>query len=212
MDSPPGPHVNTLGTITPVAYSVRADAPRYYVRVTQPYTRLVHVRTPEAFVRIEQSAGYAVSVSRRPVMVVTAGVQGPKGAPGDGETAGYDAENVGAVPLAIGVPVAVGPAGTGIVGASAADNTKPAVGLLAQATQPGFAGQVQTAGVLTLLDWTAATGAAALSIRAPYFLDVLAAKLTTVPPTGSGQIVQYLGRAVGPQSLAIQPHNFIRKG
>lgn len=117
----------------------------------------------------------------------------------------FTGENKQGTTLAAGMAAATHSSGTGIVGACAANGTKPAVGLLQEAVANGFAGEVQTSGPMTLADWSAIVGAATLT-RGPYYLDpTTPGKLTATAPTAVGQVVQVVGYAVGPATLEINP-------
>lgn len=70
-------------------------------------------------------------------------------------------------------------------------------------TPPGFAATLTVSGVVTAADWTAVVGSPALSPRAVYYLGVTPGTLTTSPPALTGQVVQAVGRAVGPHDLDV---------
>jgi len=128
-------------------------------------------------------------------------VAGVKGDPGSGEAV-YSAENKDAGTITRGMACAVHSSGTGVVKASAADATKPAVGLAQTTTATTIAVPVQTSGLFVLSNWTAVTGATTLSAHALYFLDPSTpGMLTTTRPTSSGQVVQPVGVAVGSETL-----------
>lgn len=147
---------------------------------------------------------YEIRTNNEPVHLVTVAVQGPPGPPGTGGGGGaasYSAENKTAGTLPAGTPVAVHSTGAGVIAADATA-APPCVGLLLADTAAGHAGDVQTAGPLTLADWTAATGAASLTARAVYFLAA-GGGLTTAAPATPGQRMQAVGRAVAPDTLDV---------
>jgi hypothetical protein len=172
-------------------------------------------------------AGVVEVLTPAPVEVLTIGLQGPTGATGaQGPTGAtgatgpqgpagsggagaptYSAENKDGVTIGLGAAVATHSSGTGVVRASAADSTRPCVGLATVGAAPTVAETVQTSGPLTVADWTAATGSATLT-RGPYYLDpATPGLLTATAPTAAGQVVQGIGYAVSPNilELDIQP-------
>lgn len=120
-------------------------------------------------------------------------------------TASFEAENKDVAVASQGMAVAMHSSGVGVVKASAADNSKHAVGLAAVAIAVGVAGAVLTEGLLSLPDWTAVTGSAALVAKATYFLDPSTpGRLTSTAPSAAGQVVQIVGREVAPDTLEIE--------
>lgn len=116
----------------------------------------------------------------------------------------FEGENKDVVGLVPGHVLALhSPSGVGFWRASAADNTKHAVGFARSAAAVGVSVPVQTEGLLTLADWTAITGAVSLTLGI-YALDLTAGKMRLVAATMAGQVVQVLGRAVGPQTFEIR--------
>ncbi len=80
----------------------------------------------------------------------------------------------------------------------------PCVGIMQTLTRTGFSGWVQTAGLFTLQDWSLVTGAASLVANQLYFLDpVFPGRLTVVPPTAAGKIVQIIGRSISDKKLSL---------
>lgn len=141
------------------------------------------------------------------VLAWNEGLASAQWATGSGGTSGppsYSAENRSGSTLSAGAPVSVHFSGVGVVGASAADGSKPAVGLVQGDTAATFAATVQTDGPLTIGDWSAVTGTATLAARATYYLDTTTAGLTTTPPSTGGQVVQRIGVAVSPTTLEIR--------
>lgn len=128
----------------------------------------------------------------------------PEFIPDPTTAAGYDAENKTGSQQVAGAALAQHSSGSGFVLARADAIGTRCVGLLLQDTSSAVAGPVQTSGVVTVADWTAATGSASLSVHGRYFLDAATpGKLTLVPPSTVGQFVQAVGEAVGPQSLDV---------
>lgn len=111
----------------------------------------------------------------------------------------FNGTNNDSVSMVAGQVVAVG-----LVRASAADGTKPAVGLAIGAATVGSAVSVQTDSVFTLSDWTAITGDTLLLTGFDYFLSVTPGRLSLAQPTVAGQIVQYVGTAVSTTSLLVE--------
>lgn len=119
-----------------------------------------------------------------------------------------EAENKAGSTVAAGTVVAAHSSGSGF---TRCDNSAPgaeAFGLAVAAVASAVSGFVQTAGLMTLADWTAVTGTGSLAARAVYFADPdNPGMLTDTPPTTPGQLLQPVGVAVAPQSLniAIRP-------
>jgi len=114
----------------------------------------------------------------------------------------YSAENKEGSTIDAGMACAVHSSGTGVVKASAADNTKIAIGLMRATTADTVSGNVQIEGLFTLSDWTSVIGASTLAAKTTYFLDPLTAgKLTATVPTTTGQTVQIVGTAVSTTTL-----------
>jgi len=62
----------------------------------------------------------------------------------------------------------------------------------------------QTGGHITLTDWSAATGSAMLTPGAPYYLTSTAGMMSVTPPTGDGEFVVKVGRAVSTDTFALE--------
>ncbi len=123
---------------------------------------------------------------------------------------GFSTTNKDADPILAGQPVTVDPSGSGVFLASAASSAAPACGLAAADASPLAALTVKTSGLVTLADWSAVTGSPALTPRAMYYLDpVIAGRITLVPPTTSGQIVQPIGIALTAHILDLAPAAYI---
>ena len=116
----------------------------------------------------------------------------------------FAAENKDGSTVSAGMAVAIHGSGTGFVRADADAIATRAVGLLTATTLNAVAGTVRTGDVLTLADWTAATGAPTLAAKADYFLSDTLGLLTTTAPSGIGQIVQRIGYSLSPDSLMIE--------
>jgi len=112
--------------------------------------------------------------------------------------------NKDAISLIKGHVVAVDSSGIGVLRATSANNTRNAIGLVVAGAAPTFVAKVQFSGRFELSDWTPITGTVSLSAMAIYYLDLVSGKMATVPPTGTGQIVQKVGRALSPQVLEIK--------
>lgn len=138
-----------------------------------------------------------------------AGPPGPVGPQGPaGEAFFWEPE--AASDLAPGQPIAINGTGQGRL-ADATDSTRPALGLTTETTATGMGARVQVAGPLTLTDWTAAVGAAALTPGATYYLDDQTGKLTTSPPAGAGRLLQVVGRALTADTMLVQPAQYGRR-
>lgn len=116
---------------------------------------------------------------------------------------GMQAENKESASLPAGTIVAIHSSGSGIVRASAIDNTRPAVGIITTSRTASEVGIVQTDGTLELNDWTAITGTVSLATNASYYLSTTLGQLTTSIPQGAGRIVQAIGKAITPKTLNI---------
>lgn len=121
----------------------------------------------------------------------------------------YNAENKDTVNLQAGTPVTEDASGSGFVRADASANGKYCVGLLATNVNQNIGGLVQVGGIITLLDWTLLTGSPQLTIKARYYLNVVAGTITTTPPSIPGKICQRIGVAVDPLTLSINIGNAI---
>jgi hypothetical protein len=62
----------------------------------------------------------------------------------------------------------------------------------------------RTDGHIYLEDWTDATGSADLTPGAPYYLSTTAGYITSTPPTGDGEWVVKVGRAINARLLDIE--------
>lgn len=137
------------------------------------------------------------------------GAAGPTGPIGPQGTPGTTANlvslvNQEAFTVSAGQPVAMKPAGTGVVQATATGNAKKAVGFAAASIVASTGGQIAVMGPLTLADWSAATGSATLTVGATYYLSTTAGQITATAPTTPGNIVQVVGVAIAADTLDIQ--------
>jgi hypothetical protein len=103
-----------------------------------------------------------------------------------------------------GQPVAIHSSGVGVVLASAANNSKNAIGLATEDIAPTFSGVILVDGPLTLADWTNVIGSVTLATKATYWLSATAGLLTTSAPTTIGQIDQVVGKSVSTDTLEIK--------
>lgn len=113
----------------------------------------------------------------------------------------FTAEYKDAATVYPGMAVAAHSSGSGIVRASNVGTT--AIGLATTTTAFTFAVTFQTGNVLTLDDWTRATGGASLSALGTYFLGATPGTLSLTAPTAVGSRVQIVGRAIAPKSLRL---------
>lgn len=98
-----------------------------------------------------------------------------------------------------GLPVYVKADGHGDLAAADALGTAAVAGLALNAASTGASASVQTGGLYSLSDWSAAVGAVALVSGAAYWLGASPGSLTTSPPT-SGALT-LVGRAVSATTL-----------
>ena len=130
----------------------------------------------------------------------------PTGVPGATGPRGFGVDPVTAVclaPLVAGMPVALDRATGKFVLALASYKPKAfVVGLASTECAAGFVGSVEPVR-LTLTDWTAATGAAALAVGQLYFLAA-AGGLTTTPPPAPACLT-LVGTAVSITTMQIDP-------
>lgn len=151
------------------------------------------------------TATVARTIARSTVSV--SGIQGPKGDDGAGVSL-FSATNKSGVTLLAGTVAASHSSGVGVVGASAQNDTKPAIGIVTANAADLAAASIQTSGPLTLANWSNSTGSATLSANATYWLSTTTGLLTTTPPTTPGNTIQIVGRAVSTDTMIvdIQPH------
>ena len=115
--------------------------------------------------------------------------------------------NDGAGAVTIGSPVYVKANGNVDKASAAASGSRKVLGLVKDASIAASAsGYIQTDGVLsaTTAEWAAVTGdTGGLTPGADYFLSTTAGKLTTTPPSGSGQYVMKVGMAISTTEFEI---------
>lgn len=124
-----------------------------------------------------------------------------------GATSTYSAVNKDVVTIKKGHVISPHTSGSGVRLASGATNTKHAVGLMLEETIVGAAGKFQTEGIVSLSDWTDATGSVLLKPNAIYYVDiVVSGKMSFTAPasTSAGKIVQVVGRSVSPTEFEIR--------
>lgn len=114
-------------------------------------------------------------------------------------TVDFTGTNNDSVTIFKGQPLAVG-----IVRASAADDTKNAVGLAGETALSGASIPVQAGGTVSQADWTAVTGTTLLSPGFDYFLSVASGLLSLSQPVVSGQIVQPVGTALSTTTMLVE--------
>lgn len=117
----------------------------------------------------------------------------------------FSATNQSGGTISAGQPVSR--TSTGVVLASASNTTKPCRGLAMGGVAAGLNGNFQSSGILSLTDWTAATGGVNLVQGSYYYLSTTAGKLTaTKPSTGPCQMV---GQANSATDLDVQIREFL---
>lgn len=127
------------------------------------------------------------------------------GGGGGGGGAIFSAENKDGTTISAGMAVARHSSGSGFVHGDSTDNSKNAIGIAIESILTTISGDVQVDGVVTLADWTAATGSSTLTALGNYFLGT-GGQLTTTPPTTTGYVVQFIGRALSSTSMEILTH------
>jgi hypothetical protein len=85
--------------------------------------------------------------------------------------------------------------------ADATDNGKPANGFVKGSVTSGASGTFYYSGILS--------GLSSLTLGARYFLSTTAGDVTTTVPTGSGNIVQFLGVAKSATEIVFDPATII---
>lgn len=119
--------------------------------------------------------------------------------------AGYfAAENKGTETGRRGQVVAIHPSGSGVHLASAADNSKNAVGLWSEDVIVGATQNVVSDEVFTMSDWSNVIGSAQLQGGHVYFLSAVPGRMTTMSPSVNGQVAQQVGRAISPTALELE--------
>lgn len=119
--------------------------------------------------------------------------------------AGYfAAQNKDTQTILRGQQVAIHPSGSGVILASAVDDTKNSVGCMSDDTAVGATQNVITDEVFTMSDWANVIGSAQLRGGQIYFLSSVPGQITTSAPSTNGQVVQQIGRAVSASALEIE--------
>ncbi|MEM3097456.1 MAG: hypothetical protein QXU32_01885 [Nitrososphaerales archaeon] len=121
----------------------------------------------------------------------------------------FIAENKDTVTIKAGQVVTVHSSGDGVILASATSKLTYAVGLALVDIDVGMVGVIATDGPFTLSDWTNTTGTALLIPKSKYYLDTIPGRLTTVPPSGTNNISQEIGKALSTTKLEISIEEFI---
>ena len=117
----------------------------------------------------------------------------------------FSATNSNIAAITIGQPVYIQGANTVDLALADAKATSGVIGLVSDASIDSSAiGTILTDGILTSTDWTAAVGAATLTVGSVYFLsDVDAGMLTTTAPTTTGSFVTRVGTAISTTTLEV---------
>lgn len=159
--------------------------------------RSISVLPSRASVRI-LGGGQITLNQPRAARVVTVGMQGPAGA-----TAVRPPLFVLAFePIAAGQPVYIGQSdGKARLACAAAYTTSPVVGFALQNTAAEFMFPVVT-NYVTAPDWTNIAGTATLVKGARYFLGLTPGRITTTPPTATGQCLVVVGIAAAADTLS----------
>lgn len=113
-----------------------------------------------------------------------------------------EAENKSGSTISPGMVVTTHSSGTGFVLADATGIGTSVTGIARESIANTVSGEIQSEGLITLADWTAATGSSTLAAKANYFSDPAnPGKLTTTPPTTVGYVVQLVGVAVSSDTM-----------
>lgn len=113
-----------------------------------------------------------------------------------------EAENKHGSTVSAGMVVTTHSSGTGFVLADATDIGKSVTGIARESIANTVSGEIQSEGLITLADWTAATGSSTLAAKANYFSDPAnPGKLTTTAPTTTGHVSQLVGVAVSDDTM-----------
>lgn len=131
---------------------------------------------------------------------------------GGGGSTTFDATNKAGATVYAGMVVAKHSSGSGYVFGNATNDQARAIGIATVDAADQAAGNYQTDGIITLTDWTHATGAATLATNGRYYMDTTDGKLTTTPPSGAGNVVQYIGTALSTTALDISIGYAIKLG
>ena len=112
------------------------------------------------------------------------------------------AQNVSGGEIKAGQLVAMHSSGVGFILADKGAIGTRAIGVAMETVANGFALVAQVGGILSLDDWTDATGASSLAALTRLYLGDDGA-LTATPTETGGEILQLIGEPVGAQKLAI---------
>jgi hypothetical protein len=137
----------------------------------------------------------------------TIAVRGPRGLPGTTTVvsgAGTPTAFIADANIDAGQALIVSTAGHCDLASASGIATAAVVGLCVTDVASGLAGIMQTGDVLTLDDWSDATGSATLSPGSAYYAAETPRQLTTTPPEGAGKCVTFIGRALSETSLAVE--------
>ena len=113
-------------------------------------------------------------------------------------------ENLTAGTIFKGQPVAVDPSGLGVILANATSNGTRTFAIATEDILTATTGSYQITGLITQADWTAVTGSVSLIPLATYYLDIADGSLSISAPVVPTQIVQMVGIATSPDTLAIE--------
>ncbi len=118
--------------------------------------------------------------------------------------------NAAGVTVYAGMAVALHTDGTSFVKADASSATKPAFAVAGATIANGFSGVLHVDNYVTVGDWTDATGRAALTTNAIYYVSATTAgMLTTTAPTSG--YVQAVGRAISTTTLELSIERPIKR-
>jgi len=118
----------------------------------------------------------------------------------------FGATNNNGAAITVGQPVYVDGAGTVDLAIGDAIGTSKVAGLVIDASiAAATAGKIRHSGIVTSTDWTAVTGAAALTPGARYYLSKdTAGQLTTTAPTAVGEVVCAIGMALSTEDMLVE--------
>lgn len=144
-----------------------------------------------------------VTLADNPTVATTnVGEQGPPGPPGASGSGTFTATNQHGATVRKGAPLKLVTNGCDLAQANSATNR--AIGVNSADCNSGQPATIIRQGVVTSSDWTAVTGSSQLVANSDYCLvQGSAGMLSTSIPMGSGDIQQWIGKAISTDSLLV---------
>jgi len=112
--------------------------------------------------------------------------------------------------VAVGQPIYISGNETVNLANATSVNTANAIGLVLEGATANGTATILTEGSVNQADWTTVTGTANLTPGSVYFLDTTAGKMTTTPPSGSGNVVVALGTAINITKFDIEVNEIVQ--